>query len=310
MEGSGLPITVILNATSGHQDTERNEAAIRAGFAEAGRELNLILADGPAEVEKQARRAIAAARGQPAIIAAAGGDGTINLVAGLVIEAGLMFGVIPLGTFNYLARHLGIPLEPREAASALATGIPGSVHVGRINGRLFLVNASFGLYQKLLEQREQAKRRFGRYKIVAVIAALLALWKHRKVYTLNMELDGKPAILHTPMLFFGLNSLQFENLGMDAARCTRTGRLAVIALTPSGPWHLLGLALRGLLHQLQESPDLGTFCASSAQVLLPGRRRTKVAVDGEVIDCDLPLRFEVQRDGLPIIVPREPVERR
>jgi diacylglycerol kinase family enzyme len=216
------------------------------------------------------------------------------------------FGVIPLGTFNYFARDLGIPLDPRAAAAAIATGHIRRVHVARVNGHLFLNNASFGLYRKLLEDRERVKQRFGRYKIVAVLSALATLWRFRQVYTLHIVLDGRHATLRTPMLFFGLNSLQLEKLDLDVASCTHAGQMAVIALQPTSRWQLLGLALRGALHGLHDSPELRCHGASQVLVEQPGRSTTRVAVDGETVDCSLPLRFEVQRDALRVVVPRMP----
>jgi diacylglycerol kinase family enzyme len=261
-------------------------------------------------VERQVRAAIRQPVDATQVIVAAGGDGTINLVARIVIEQGVTLGVIPLGTFNYLARHLGIPLVPREAAHSIASGIPRPVHVGRINGHLFLNNASFGLYQALLEEREQMKQRFGRYKLVAVAAGLGTLWNYRRVYNLRMELDGKPTQLRTPMVFFGLNSLQFENLGMDAAACTQAGMLAVIVLRSTSRWTLLGMALRGVLHRLHGTTDLRTHCAGSVEVKQAGARRAKVAVDGESVTCTMPLQVELVRDGLRVVAPIQPEERK
>ena len=300
--------TVILNVGSGHGDAETCERGIREGFEAAGRACRILIAGSPEEVERQARSAMENDRSQ--FIVAAGGDGTINLVAGLVVERDLPFGVIPLGTFNYFARDLGIPLDPREAAMAIANGHIRRVHVARVNGHLFLNNASFGLYRELLEERERDKQRFGRYKIVAVLSALATLWRFRQVYTLRMLLDGRPAILHTPMLFFGLNSLQLEKLDLDVASCTRAGQMAVIALQPTSRWRLLGLAMRGALAGLHDSPALRCHGASSVVVEQPGRRRTRVAVDGESVDCSLPLRFEVQRGALQVVVPPVPQERK
>lgn len=305
-----LPVTVILNVGSGHGDPAKLEGEIREGFAAAGREHRVVVAQDAAEVERQAKLAVEAGRKQPCVVVAAGGDGTINLVAGLVLESGLPFGVIPLGTFNYFARDLGIPLDPLAAALAIAQGHVRRVHVARVNGHLFLNNASFGLYRHLLEERERYKQRFGRYKVVAVMAALAALWRYRQVYTLRMELDGKPVIIRTPLLFLGLNSLQLEKLDLEIARCTEEGLLAVIALQPASRWHMLGVALRGALGGLHDSPDLRCFGAARVEVSQDGRRRTRVAVDGECIDCDLPLHFEVQRDALRVMVPRAPEERR
>jgi diacylglycerol kinase family enzyme len=145
---------------------------------------------------------------------------------------------------------------------------------------------------------------------VAVVAALAALWRYRQIYTLQMELDGKPVTIRTPLLFLGLNSLQLENLQLEIARCTEEGLLAVIALQPTSRWHMLGLALRGALTGLHDSPDLRCFGASRVEVSQDGRRRTRVAVDGESIDCDLPLHFAVQLDALQVMVPRDPEERK
>ena len=305
-----LPVTIILNVGSGHGDPAKVADEIHEGFAAAGREHSVVVAQDAAEVEKQAKLAVDAGRTQPRIVVAAGGDGTINLVAGVVLASGLPFGVIPLGTFNYFARDLGIPLDPRAAALAIAQGYVRRVHVARVNGHLFLNNASFGLYRHLLEERERFKQRFGRYKVVAVAAALAALWRYRQIYTLRMELDGKPLTIRTPLLFLGLNSLQLENLDLEIARCTRDGLLAVIALQPTSRWHMIGLALRGALGGLHDSPDLRCFGAAHVEVSQDGRRRTRVAVDGESIDCDLPLHFQVQRDALRVVVPRDPEERK
>lgn len=305
-----LPATVILNVGSGHGDAAACEREIRAGFEAAGRRHRVVVAESPDAVERETRCVLETARSQPQIIVAAGGDGTINLVAGLVLEQDLPFAVIPLGTFNYFARDLGIPLDPREAANAIATGVIRRVHVARVNGHLFLNNASFGLYRKLLEERERDKQRFGRYKIVAVLSALTTVWRFRRVYTLRMKLDGQPAVLRTPMLFFGLNSLQLEKLDLDVARCTHAGQMAVIALQPVSRWHMVGLALKGALHGLHDSPELRCHGASQVTVEQPGVRTTRVAVDGESFECELPLRFEVLRDALQVVVPRVPVERK
>jgi diacylglycerol kinase family enzyme len=305
-----LPVTVILNVGSGHRSKAEVEGQIREAFESVGSAHRIVVADSPEDVERETKLAVQEGRSEPRVVVAAGGDGTVNLVAGLVLGSDLPFGVIPLGTFNYFARDLGIPLEPREAALAIATGRIRRVHVARVNGHLFLNNASFGLYRQLLEEREAFKQRFGRYKVVAVIAALSTLWRFRQVYTLQLELDGKPATIRTPMLFFGINSLQLENLDLEIAKCTDAGLMAVIALQPTSRWQLLGLALRGALHGLNNSPRLRCYGAAQVDVLLRGRRSTRVAVDGESIDCKLPLHFEVLRNALPVLVPREPEERK
>ncbi|MEO7773547.1 MAG: diacylglycerol kinase family protein [Steroidobacteraceae bacterium] len=305
-----LPITVILNQGSGHRDKGETRAAIEAELAAAGRAHEIHVIEDADELSKRVGEILAACGSERHIIAAAGGDGTINAVAAQVLGTEHVFGLIPMGTFNYFARDLGISLEPIEAVRVLCTGVERRAHVATVNDHLFLNNASFGLYRHLLEEREQLKQKLGRYKIVAVFAAVYALWRHRNVYTVQLRVDERVETLRTPMLFFGINALQLEKLELDVAKCTHDGHIAVLALQPMSPWKMLGLALRGVLQGLRDAPNLRCHAASHVEVTVKGRRSTKVAVDGESIECRLPLDVRIQREALPVMVPQKPEPRK
>lgn len=301
-----LPITVILNAGAGHGDKEEIRARIDEALRASGREYRIVDVREPADVPRLARRAAEEGRVRPQIVAAAGGDGTLNAVADALLGTGLPFGVIPLGTFNFFARDLGIPLDPGRAAQALTTGGLRRVPVGRVNGNLFLINACFGLYRAVLEEREEFKRRFGRYRFLAVPSALATLWRNHRRYRVHLELDGRPVEISTLMIFFGLNALQLEKLGLGVADCAAHGLLALLVLRPMRRLELLGFALRGALQGLDQPQNMRCFCASTVEVHSRGDAHIAVAVDGESIRCDLPLRIEALPAALPVVVPREP----
>jgi diacylglycerol kinase family enzyme len=183
------------------------------------------------------------------------------------------------------------------------------MHVARVNGRIFLINSSVGLYRRLQEEREQFKKRFGRNKLVAVIAGLMTLLHHHRTYEVQMDLDGKPTTVRTPMLFFGMNTLQLEKLEVPVASCTERGLLAVLVLRPMSRLKLLGFAMRGMLQGLSDAENMHTHCASKVTVHYRRARTIKVAIDGESMRCALPLRYEVIRDALNVIVPRNPAPR-
>jgi len=305
-----LPIDVVMNARAGRLDEESARERIGRVLSRAGREHRLLAPAHPGELAGLVARLAAEARERPRIVAAAGGDGTLNTVAGALRGTEIPLGVIPLGTFNYFARDLGVPLDPEAAAAALLDGVVRRRHVADVNGRAFLVNASFGLYRRLIEDRERAKRRFGRNKGVAAASGLATLLRHQGSYAVELEVDGRPVFLRTPLLFFGFNALQLENLGLDVAGGPERGLLAVLALRPMGRLELLATALRGALVGLADEKGLVRHCASRATVRRRGVRRARVAVDGETCGCRMPLRFSVQRDALAVVVPRHPEPRR
>lgn len=95
------------------------------------------------------------------LIVAAGGDGTIMAVASEMRDRKAAMGVLPLGTFNFFARGLGLPQEPQEAAEAILAGRAEKMSLATVNGQVFLNNASLGIYPSILKQREDVYERWG-----------------------------------------------------------------------------------------------------------------------------------------------------
>lgn len=301
------PFYVVLNAGSGHAETELRCSTIRDVLHEAGRRCELEIVRDAAQLGEAARRMAGKAAADGAILVAAGGDGTLNTVAHEAVQQGCVFGVLPQGTFNYFGRTHGIPEDLAEAVRALLRARVRPVQIGMVNDRIFLVNASVGLYPRLLEEREHDKRQYGRSRVVAILSALkTALGRHRNL-RITLELDGRARHLRTPTLFVGNNRLQMEQVGMGPLEeALDGGRLAAIAPKPVGKLRMLGLLLRGALGRLGEADDVVAFAFKSMTVrapLLSRRRRMKVATDGEVDKLTLPLRFQVIEDRLALLVP-------
>lgn len=298
-------ITVLMNTQSGQKDKSPARDAIHEILLASGRDVKIIQEKNPRRLGELAR---AAATERPGILVAAGGDGTLNTVATAAFEAKLPFGVLPMGTFNYFARDLGISLEPAEAAQVLLDGVSKRVPLGRVNGHLFLNNASIGLYRRLIEDRERHKQRFGRNQLVALLSAVVTLFRPHRSYRLRMEIDGKSELLVTPSVFFGRNALQMEQLGLDEAECVNRGEIAVLAPREVSRTEMVGLALRGALAQLETATNLHQHCAMHIRADWIGstRRHISVAVDGEVRECTLPLIVESIPSALEVIVPAPP----
>lgn len=309
LDPARLPITVIINATSGSDDKQAARRAIQEALQAHAGDVRLMVARRPREVEWMAKQAAEEGKRRPIIVAAAGGDGTVASVANALLGTDLPLGVIPLGTFNYFARELRIPLAPEAAAAVLRSGQIRRVDVARIDGRVFLNNASLGLYRRLIEQREQHKQRFGRNRAIAVVSGLVALLRNHRVYDVQLDVDGRPMVLRTMMLFFGNNRLQLENLGLELGERPGPSGIALLALRPVRRHELIMLALRGALQGLRDTANLKCYRAAKIEVRWRGGSTIKAAVDGEVIRCRVPLRVEALPDALPVVVPAQPCAR-
>ena len=302
------PRFIVMNTRSGARDRRQTLATLARVFAEAGIEHEVLQVSKPRQLPAVAARAVASAERERGVVVAAGGDGTINVVAQAVLERELPFGVLPHGTFNYFSRTHGIPLDVEPAARALVEGALQPVQVGQLNGRLFLVNASLGLYPKLLEDREAHKQRFGRKRWVALGSGLLTVFRERWQMLLRLEREGEPRLLQSATLFVGNNALQLEQLGIAQAGELGNGRLVAFSVKPFGRWQTLALLLRGALGQLGEADQVNSFSFRHLEVtpVLRSARpaRVKVAIDGETQWMFAPLVFEPAAHPLRLIVPR------
>ena len=296
------PLFIVLNTGSGRGDAQVLQDIIRRVLDEAGRRYQLMPIDDPSRLVDTAREAVALAREAGGIVVAAGGDGTLNAVAGQVLGQGVPFGILPQGTFNYFGRRYGISQDTEAALRGLLGGELRPVQVGLLNGRLFLVNASLGLYPQLLEDREAYKQRFGRSRLVALWSGLVTLMRAPRQLSLRLDYEGRVRDLRSPTLVVGNNRLQLEHIGIDPAELDR-GHLVAMAARPVGTLALYGLLLRGLFSRLGEAEHVVSFAFDRLMVSIRGRRRVKVAMDGEISWMDTPLEFKVSDTPLPLVVP-------
>ncbi|WP_018344167.1 diacylglycerol/lipid kinase family protein [Cytophaga aurantiaca] len=86
----------------------------------------------------------AAQEGIPYVISV-GGDGTMNEIASSLLHTKTSLGIIPMGSGNGLARHLGIPLEPLKAIELMNNFTVQTIDNGNINGIPFFCTAGIGL---------------------------------------------------------------------------------------------------------------------------------------------------------------------
>lgn len=265
--------------------------------------LVLYRPGGGATLASAARDAAARARADGGLLLACGGDGTINAVAQAAWPQGVPMAVLPQGTFNYFSRSLDLGEDAVDGLQRLAAAGPQlqcrAWRVGLVNDRVFLVNASIGLYPRLLAEREQAKQRFGRHRWVAWVSGLRSLLTPARALNLNLQLrDGvvsQGREVDVATLFIGANALQLSDLGLKPRTVSTNGQwpLTGVMLGPQPRGTMARLAWRAARGRLPEDPDIESFEIDELEVHAGSRwrgRRLRVAIDGETLWLPLPLR--------------------
>lgn len=212
---------------AGRKDQLREVFLQRAGAL--GFAPDAIVTTHPGHATELAQDAVA--RGVSRIVAI-GGDGTINETARALRRTSTALGIVPLGSGNGLARHLGVPLNPEKAVERALKGRPVVIDSGEINEHPFFCTAGLGFEAYVAHAfAKQSVRGLPTY----VRTAFGAFWGYKPETYL---LDGEAQTLFS-MTF--ANAGQFGNGAWMAPTANiADGKLDQCEMRPF-PLHLGGL---------------------------------------------------------------------
>jgi diacylglycerol kinase family enzyme len=240
--------------------------------------------------------------GRYAVIAAAGGDGTVSSVAARLARAGKTLAVIPMGTMNHFARDAGIPTGLDAAVALLRTGRPSAVDIGIVNDRYFLNNVSLGSYPRMVDDRTKLQRRGHSPRIAAIVAVARTWWRLRSV-TAALTVDGRDLIRSSPFIVVGNGRYVLSGFALSRRHQISDHQLSLYVAPRAGRLGALSLPIRALLGTLDRYEQFETFHATEITMTLT-QRRVLTGIDGEVRELESPLRFAVRPGALQVLLPQ------
>ena len=295
-------VHLIANSRSGHGKGATLVEQAEAICKELSYELVHHKTDDPKDFDNQCKIAVAEAEADGGIVIAAGGDGTIRGVAQAAHGKNVRFAAVPCGTFNFFARTHQIPEEPELAFRMALTNEARPVRLGIVNGNIFLINASLGLYAKAIREREMRTSRYGRNRLVVIISTIMSILSKHLLLKVDLVIDGQVKTVRTPMIFIGNNALQLRDLAMKVARCMKVDSLAVVMMKPLTKFEALRIIVRGFFKTLENDEKLESFCVD--ELTIHTRRPSHdIALDGEIIRMDSPLRIRALPGALNLVLP-------
>ncbi len=165
-------LVISRNAGSMNQQVE---AKLRKAFADH----TIVDFDPKADISK-----LISARGR---IVVAGGDGTVEFFVRNFADTKHPLGIIAMGTFNNLARALGLPSVVDKAIAVARNGHPRAITLGRVNGHIFIEACAIGLFGQTIALGDSAKgMEFG--KLVPKLKDIISA--RRFHYELEGDIQG------------------------------------------------------------------------------------------------------------------------
>jgi diacylglycerol kinase (ATP) len=208
-------VRVIWNPNAGQKNPLGSGAesadALRELLASRGLEAEILASD---SAENARRMAAAAVKEGCSMVVAAGGDGTVGLIARELLDSRTALGVLPLGSVMNIARMLGLPRDLEGAADALAAGWRSVIDVGQVRGEPFFETASVGMNAAMF--REIARLEEGDYG-----SPLRALWVAIRYRPARMQVILDEETIHTRALMVTVSNGPYMGMAMTVAPSAR-----------------------------------------------------------------------------------------
>jgi YegS/Rv2252/BmrU family lipid kinase len=294
------PLKIITSAGAGGGNNNKVCERLASIFNEKRLDVDMSLAQSGDEINELARDA---ARGPYKIIVAAGGDGTVNLVASAVVDTDKVLGVLPLGTLNHFARDLRIPFDLEAAAQTIVAGHTIEVDVAEVNDRIFLNNSSLGLYPIIVRERKK-RERLGSGRWPAFVWAVIQALRRYPFLDVRLRVNDKFLNQTTPFVFIGNNEYAMDSFNIGLRERLDGGMLSIYVTSRTSRLGLIKLALRAVVGRLRNDKDFLATRSNEVKIET-AHKRLRVAFDGEIAVMETPLQYRVCRRALRVIVPKE-----
>ena len=238
-----------------------------------------------------------ASQGDFNIYVAVGGDGTLNEIASKLVHSTAAMGILPLGSGNGLARHMGISMDVRTSIKELNNASISLIDTCTCNGHTFINMAGVGFDAHIGKTFAESKTRgFKTY-----LFQTLNEFNNYKPQKYTIRYDGKTVELDAFLISFA-NSSQYGNnafIAPDAA--INDGLLDVCALKPFRAIDILGIGFRLFNKSIKSSKFMQSFQAK--EIVVERESEGISHLDGEPIDFGKRLEIKVLPKSLKLLIP-------
>jgi diacylglycerol kinase family enzyme len=237
------------------------------------------------------------------LLGMAGGDGSQALVASVASRHGIPFVVVPAGTRNHFALDLGLDRDDVPAAlEAYQDGVDTVVDLAEVNGRVFVNNASMGVYARIVQSADYRDAK------MQTAAAMLPdlLGPTAKSLDLRFRLPSGEEAKTAQLLLVSNNPYQLAHLRGGGMRERLDGGVLGIAFvrvnTAAEAEKLAALEAVGRARQFASWNDW-TATEFEVRSAVP----VEIGVDGEALTLQPPLHFVIRPRALILRLPRSAV---
>lgn len=235
---------------------------------------------------------------QPDVVVAVGGDGTCNMVAKLIYDLDVLFGIVPLGSANGLARELNINENRDLATELLFNGIERPIDALLINNKHLCLHLSdIGLNAKVVKRFEEEKSR----GMLGYVKQFLREIRHSEPKKFRFELKGNKFKKKAHMVVIANASKYGTGAIVNPTGKIDDGRFEICIIKPF-PWYAFFAITYHLFRgSLKTSRYIDII--SCSQIKIHNLPKEVLQIDGEVHGYPAIVEVSIKKHAYTLIAP-------
>ena len=231
------------------------------------------------------------------IVVAVGGDGSVNETAKALFKTNTVLGVIPTGSGNGLARHLGISVDIEKSINIINVGAIDKIDTLFINDRFCIGTIGIGFDAHVAHLFAKAKKR-GYSTYVILVLTEFSSYKEKKF---SILVDGQLFEKDCFLLTFA-NSSQFGNNAVIAPFANIKDGIIDITIMSRFP----AISAPSLIYRLMNNAIQGSRFFESLkgkEMIVKNNGSMLGHIDGEPVIFNTDLKININPLSIKIIVP-------
>lgn len=233
------------------------------------------------------------------VVFAVGGDGTVNEVAQGLVGTQTPMGILPKGSGNGLARHLGIPVDVKEALNILKNHSIIAMDTMRVNNNLSVNVSGIGFDGHIANLFANKANR----GLLGYAQLTLREFFSFKEFAARIKLDENEITIEQPFIIAIANSSQFGNNARIAPQASVIDQLIDVCFVKKVPlMQAAGFATKMFTGNLDKSSLVKIQKAK--RILIDLEEAISFHVDGEAMSSDSHFEIEINPASLNVLIPK------
>lgn len=287
---------LIINPISGTGKKKGLPEMVQQKMSSLGYDLDIRFTTGRGDATRLAHEAVD--KGLDAVLAA-GGDGTVNETAQALCGSSVALGIIPSGSGNGLARHIGIPVNARASLDVIAEDNIVECDYGTVNSRPFFCTFGVGFDAAVSHAFAKQSRR----GLITYMKSALSQYLNYKPETYTISANGK-VLTERAFVIACCNASQYGNNAYVAPDASiRDGLLDIVIIHQGSPIDTAMVGMDLFTGYINKNTLIHSFRAPSAVIYR--NNEGPAHIDGEPMLLDDILDVKCHHSGLRIFVPTD-----